>query len=412
MKHLFTHFTLYVALCVALVVSLASCKNNDDIRPKDPTGRGETMSRTLIIYMAGENSLSYNARTDSIEIAEGLKLVDDSSRVVMFIDDAKSSRICVGTRSKGVQTAHTFKRNICSTDSADMNEVLDYIFVNYPAHEYGIVFWSHGTGWVFNTPSAHAPRRSFGIDNGNRDPDLNAGPMMNIPTLANILAKHPHTDFIFFDACFMQCVEVAYELREVTDIVAGSPAEIPGDGAPYQIVLQYLCRPQADIAGALQAYADYYVNGAGYLMYHGVELSAIATSKLQPLAAATYKHVQQLYANQQRPETDNVQRYCPRDRTTYYTEFFDMQHLLYNTLPEDEYNTWLSAFNDAVIARELTPQWTTIMSYYSFLSLMDADHTGAVSMYVPNEYDKEHSWTEHYKRLQWAKAVGFDKTGW
>lgn len=410
MKCFLHHYIQGIALCIVLAVSLTACR--DDVQPEDLTGRGEILSRTLIIYMAAENSLSYSATSDSIEIAEGLKQVDEDCRVVLFIDDAKSSRICVGTRGKGLLHAHTFDENICTTDSAGMEKVLDYIFVNYPAHNYGIVLWSHATGWVFNTPSAHAPRRGFGIDNGQRDPNLNAGSIMNIPTLANILANHPHTDFVFFDACFMQCIEVAYELRHVTDLVVGSPAEVPGDGAPYRTILRMLCNPQPDIAGALQAYSDYYGRGPGYSTYRGVELSALATDNLEQLADATYKHVQKLYSGHQRPETDGVQRYCPDDRNYFYTEYFDMQHLLYNTLDEADYNAWLRVFNSCVVARELTPQWFTIMGYWSFQSLIDADHTGAVTMYVPNEFDENRSWTEHYKRLQWAKAVGFDRTGW
>ena len=51
---------------------------------------------------------------------------------------------------------------------------------------------------------------------------------MNIEDLKSVLQKAPHFDFIMFDACFMQSVEVAYELRDYCDYYIGFPAENPG----------------------------------------------------------------------------------------------------------------------------------------------------------------------------------------
>ena len=44
---------------------------------------------------------------------------------------------------------------------------------------------------------------------------------MNISEFVEILEVTPHFDFILFDACFMQSVEVAYELRDYTDYCIG-----------------------------------------------------------------------------------------------------------------------------------------------------------------------------------------------
>ena len=55
---------------------------------------------------------------------------------------------------------------------------------------------------------------------------------MNISDLVTILSADavPHFDFVLFDACFMQSIEVAYALRNFTDYYIGSPTEIPGPG--------------------------------------------------------------------------------------------------------------------------------------------------------------------------------------
>ena len=45
---------------------------------------------------------------------------------------------------------------------------------------------------------------------------------------------------MLFDACYMQSVEVIYQLRDRTDYFIGSPTEIPGPGAPYEAVVPAL----------------------------------------------------------------------------------------------------------------------------------------------------------------------------
>ena len=62
----------------------------------------------------------------------------------------------------------------------------------------------------------------------------NSGSKMEIADVAAALDDFPRLDFILFDACFMQAVEVAYELRHVAKYIASSPAEIPN---PANIIL-------------------------------------------------------------------------------------------------------------------------------------------------------------------------------
>lgn len=56
---------------------------------------------------------------------------------------------------------------------------------------------------------------------------------------------------MLFDACYMQSVEVIYQLRDRTDYFIGSPTEIPGPGAPYEAVVPALFsqdKPEINIA--------------------------------------------------------------------------------------------------------------------------------------------------------------------
>jgi len=404
---------------LAMLLSLSACDKNDSPTPEpepviQPGEPGVVFNNTLIIYMAGENSLARFVDADSIEIARGAMRLPDSARVVVFIDDAKSSRICVATKKAPLQTVRTFPRNITSTDSTEMLGVLNEIFTTYPARRYGLTFWSHASGWVLHQNPSQVRRRSYGIDNGKRDRYSNNGIEMEITTLAGVLQHLPHTDYILFDACFMQCVEVAYELRHVTDWVIGSPAEIPGDGAPYQLMLPLMCAKTPDVGAIAHCYHDYYNSGVGHDTYYGVVLSTIRTDKLDALAAATKPHIVALYGDRHEALLDDVQRYCPRDDDSYYTEYYDLASLMYRNLAADDYVQWRTVFDTAVPHVLCSENWyTALLGSSHMLTVDDAAHTGAVSMFTPGvNFDDRRHWNDTYHMFAWYRGAGFDQTGW
>lgn len=414
MKRYLSHLIyIYVLACVSFSILLAGCKKEEETWDR-PT---KTLNRTLIFYMAGENSLARFIEEDSTEIANGLALLPEDCRVVMYIDDTESSRLCVGMRDHPVEMVKLYDRNICSTDSADMETVFNEIFKRYPAKSYGLVLWSHASGWVFNnSQSSQAPRRTFGVDNGQRRAS-NIGRQMELTTLANVLARHPHLDFIFSDACFMQCIEVAYELREVTDWVLGSPAEIPGDGAPYQDLMAALGSLDVQPDRIIQPYYDYYETGPGHYDsltgrgYYGAILSAVKTSELLNLADATRPLVQRLFANRLLLDCSTVQRYCPVDNDEYFTEYYDMADIFRQHLPEAEFQQWWTVFKRAVPYRYIASRWTTQYSHYP-QRVKEPELSAGVSMFVPTAFYDGLGWMNKYHSLQWYKAVGMNTTGW
>lgn len=398
---------IYILFGATLMLAVGGCKEEEDTwdHPK------KRLDRTLIFYMAAENSLSYFVNEDSSEIANSMTLLPEGCRAVMYIDDTKSSRLCVGTREHPMQTVKVYNRNVCSTDSTEMEAVLSEIIKRYPAKSYGLVLWSHASGWVFNhEQESSAPRRTFGIDNGNRSVS-NSGRQMNITTLARILSHYPHFDFIFCDACFMQTIEVAYELREVTDWFLGSPAEIPGSGAPYEYVMAAMGPSEVQPDLILEPYYDYYTYGIGFRNYRGAILSAIKTSELPQLAEATRPLVQRLFANRNLLDCSWVQRYCPLVESEYFTEFYDMADIIRNHVSDEEFRQWWAALMRAVPYRFISTEWTT--SYSSRpMHIYETDYIGAVSMFVPTQFYDDLGWMEKYHKLQWYEAVGMDKTGW
>lgn len=378
------------------------------------------MARTLIIYMAGENSLADMVSYDSLEIALGLSTVGVDHRVVVYIDDTKSSRLCVGTRTEKLQVVKTYDRNVCSTDSAEMENILREITTKYPADHYGLMLWSHASGWLPSTNKKSAHRRVYGVDNGQRRSDANSnfGPQMELTTLANVLGHLPHFDYIFFDACFMQCIETAYQLRHVTDYVIGSPAEIPGLGAPYDNLLSPLCQIAegdnlANMMNAVNIYVDYYDNGQGHSSYQGVELSLVRTSALEALVAATAPHLQRIFANRSTPDCSAVQRFYYNP--SQYTQYYDLQNLMYHQLTTVEYAAWLKAFKAAVPLSRLSSTWYSMYEhpiYGHVCRIAEPAYTGGISVFVPSITYAQRGYVKAYHATDWYKDTGLSSTGW
>lgn len=414
---------IYILCACAFVFVLSSCGDDDEALDNRAGLPGQMLSTTFIFYIAGENSLYSYMALDTLEISRAVQQLPADARVVVFIDDNRSSSISVATRTTPLQCVHTYAENISATDSASMLSILSHIMDTYPAHHYSLAMNSHASGWVFSNPGPASVRRnSWGIDNGRRT-SSNQGYRMNIPTLARVLEQLPHFDFIFFDACFMQCIEVAYELRRVADYIIASPAEIPGHGAPYQSLLPLLCQQPVNdqcIRDIVQAYCDFYEKGddASRYNYRGVELSALATAHLEDFAAASRPLITQLFANRAELDCSDVQRYCPILRSTSYAEYYDFGHLVYTKLPAD-YPSWRAALEQVMPARHVSTYWLSSFSasgqsfpHFEIIPEERQPYCSTLSLFVPSSRYDEMGWLPDYHQLEWYHASGLVQTGW
>lgn len=103
----------------------------------------------------------------------------------------------------------------------------------------------------------------------------------DIPTLAEgIDAAGMHMDYILFDDCYMSSVEVAYELRKVTDHLIGSTSEIMAFGFPYARMGHHMFG-EVDYAGICDAFYDFYMS---YQYPYGT-IGVTVCAELEGLAA-------------------------------------------------------------------------------------------------------------------------------
>lgn len=151
MKHFFRS-TLFLLLLAFPLLAACSDDHADDVpQPGSVKGR-----RTVILYMAAENSLGVNGylRSDSTEVMKGRIWLANEDRLLMFIDDEKGSRLYRVTKQNNTPTlVHRWSRKLNAADSETLREVCQMTKEQFPAEEYGLVCWSHATGWIPPTPA-------------------------------------------------------------------------------------------------------------------------------------------------------------------------------------------------------------------------------------------------------------------
>ena len=362
--------------------------------------------RTVLVYLAADNTLSKFALEDLAEMKEGMALIgDDNAKLLVYIDTEGSSlpRLIELKNENGTVTETVVKtyENRNSVGVAETQEVFADVFSNskYQAESYGLVYWSHGDGWLPYPLSAGT--RWVGQDTGNGDN------RMNISEFVEILATAPSFDFILFDACFMQSVEVAYELRDYTNYCIGSPTEIPGPGASYDEVVPAMFSAEDVAVNIGKAYYEPYAaifdgnkrpsndNWTG-----GVSVCALKTDQLDELARVT----KQIF-----PETvdktqlrSSVFNYDQRGNAVYY----DFVGLIRKITDDAAYATWKQAFDASVVYWRTTPK-----NYSAYIDgMFSMENTNGVSCYIPTTSDNLTD--KAYRLTEWYTAVGFDKHNW
>lgn len=371
--------------------------------------------RTVLVYMAAENSLS-GGNFHQQDIDEMLLAGTDipgNSRLLVYLDDTSLPRILSIERQGGrrpvIKVLHSFTAEHNSGDPETLRLVMEWMSANSPSQSYGLVFWSHGDAWL----PAKAPQRSICIDN-ERNGYSNSGAKMDIDAVAEVLAAFPRLEFIMFDACFMQAVEVAYELRRVARYVIASPAEIPNPGAPYERMVKPFFSIPFNAEAVVDEYYRFYndsvmsVFGNGPDRY-GVSLSAIHCDYLDDLAAMTAEMVVKYASRESDADLKGVQRYYPISSKSR-PEFHDMNgYMLRLITDEADYDRWKSVFDRAVPYAKSTAWW---YSNDARMQYVDLERYGGVSCYVPQNAGIYSALNGKFASTAWYAAAGWSRVGW
>lgn len=382
----------YIIYFFAALLATASC-GSDEPAPTPPTPTDGT--RTVLVYMAANNSLGSRDcdAADIEEMLDGASCLSAGKRVLVFHSPRSGSQKLLEITAQGTKELKTYDDGRLAVEASRMREVLADVRTIAPASDYGLVLWSHGSGWLNDgiVGDGDLPQRSFGEEQGMS---------MNIGTLASILRDFGGVEYIYFDCCYMSSAETVYALRGVTGYIVGSATELPLRGMPYDKNLRYLVGGgEANLVAAATETFNFYNALAGSA--RTCTMSVVKTSALNSLATATAE----IYTKSATalPDGYDPQRFMDvRAERCYYFDLYDYAKALCFTSSGAErfesstasFNAFSSAFGNAVIYAAATPKiWNSV----------DLDRHHGLSTYIFMRPGASSSY--RYSTLEWYENV-------
>ncbi|MBQ0051619.1 MAG: hypothetical protein KBT11_06080 [Treponema sp.] len=218
---------------------------------------------TILVYMSADNDLESSAIADFNEMERAA--IPDNVAVLVLLDRSDSydasngnwsgTRLYKVSSEEGSGTSLITSRRLqCKelelTDYSEteldmgnkdtLSKFIRYARNEWEAEHYGLIMWGHGAGWrsekeKFNLKTNELNFKSFSIDDGNSS-------SMTLRQLRLGIEggmDGEKLDFIGFDTCFGVTLEVAYELSDCAELMAGTPALVPEAGWNYTKLFDY-----------------------------------------------------------------------------------------------------------------------------------------------------------------------------
>lgn len=235
---------------------------------------------TVMVWMAGDNNLQDAGEQDIQE----MKKVGSTNNidVVVQFDRMTGQNTRRYHIQKGTPLKNDEVQSLGPTNTGDPKVATDFFvwaMKNYPADRYLASFWNHGGG--IDETDVYARAKAIGLDAGRKlrrganvvsaghARTIAAGPYRHAlfsstveaamkrrgiayddtardfldntelkNVLKNVTTSTGRTiDLLGFDACLMNMLEIAYQIRQYTGYSVGSEQTEPGEGWPYDTVL-------------------------------------------------------------------------------------------------------------------------------------------------------------------------------
>ena len=270
-----------------------------------------TAKWTWLVYMAGDNNLE---REGGVDLRE-MQRVGSSANVNIIVQfDTERQRTMRYRVDKGRLTTLQSHRGVDCGDPKVLTDFIKWGAATFPADRYAVVIWNHGGGWEDDDVDYDANRglkprttarkrkaqrslfrtthetikhlgaaRLIAIDCGAQDY------LDNQELRAAFERANVKVDLLGCDACLMNMLEIAYEMRETATCMVGSEETEPGAGWPYAEILAALTKapsmPTTELAGLIvDKHAAWFEAGKGSKWDDSATQSAFALGNVSKLA--------------------------------------------------------------------------------------------------------------------------------
>ena len=378
---------LFCALAMAL--TLFSCKKAETeeiVVVKRP--------KTVLLYMVANNNLSYDAENSISRLQNGY-IPAEEGNLLVYKHCAGMDPVLLHIKkgeegTVAADTAYRFPPRVSATKSA-LTQALNVTQALFPADSYGLILWSHGTGWIpplassssaAQEVSGSAPQRTFGLD-GKVE--------LEIRDLAQAIPYK--LSFMLMDACFMGGIETAYEVKDSVDYYIGSPAEILTESFPYHKIMQHIFKSTPDYAAVCREYYDYYNAKSG--SERSATVALMDCSKLAEVAEVAKRVFDQYGERIASLDLSLLQPYFRGSSSKYFYDLKDLVDAIADASLSAEF---AAALERAVPYKAATPY---------FIELPIRSFCG-VSTYVPGN-PADTKLADYYKQYKWNQATGMIK---
>ena len=403
--------SLSLALLLILTISMVTA-NNSLINSKSSNNsipKTAADDWTFMVYLDGDNNLEPDAIGDFLEMSsigsdtnvDILVQFDRISGYDSSYDDwteTKRYHITNGmtpTSANAVMDLGEVNMGL----STSLSDFITWGVVNYPATNYAVILWDHGSGWK-NNKKASDLTKSVCYDDTDMD-------YLTQIELQSALGNSPTIDLIGFDACLMAMAEVIYQVRNYADVFVGSEETEPLEGWPYDLILADLTASPtmtpSDLGNTIvTGYMQFYGSSSG------VTQSAIDLSEINSLASIIDIFSSSLisglgtYSSQIITSRTSTQNYYVPD----YIDLYDFAENIYNNVPDSiiqtAANDVMSAVSSATISNgygSYSPGSHGLSIYFPRISgNYDSDYESIL------DFTTDHLWDEFLNQYY---SVGF-----
>ena len=407
----------HIWILMAALLVVAACNKDSGFEPgfegaDSGTRQGVERSysmpsrRVMVMISAGYNSLSGYLREDLEDLEKGYlpegTYFNSDVLLVLARQPLKSGDYVTpqapvlyrlwATRDGAVQkdTLRIWEADtpLCSRET--IREALTYSYKSFPAQGYGVVFSSHGSGWLppeyYSDPGKFEPSSTtWGLRSIGQDRLPQGGIEMSLEDFADAIPMH--LDYCLIDACLSGCVEVAHALKGKADMVGFSPTEVLADGFDYKSITRHLFATPADPVEVCREYFAYYDAQSG--SSRSATITAVDTRKMEALEAVCKELFNTYRVQLKSVSGSKVQGYFRFDR--HY--FYDLRDILVQAgITEQELARLQAALDQCIVYQAATDH---------FLSI-PLERVCGLSMYLPSmgstyldNYYREHvSWNQ------------------
>lgn len=395
-------------LVLFIPLVFASCRKIPGESPEP-----HTYSSVVTVYITADNSLSDYADSNLQDMLSGYLPAADEGKVLLVHFHNRHTPPVLYRLRPGMKDVSELEI-VCefepqsTSDVEYFRRVMEFVKERYVSEHYGLIMWSHSTGWLpegyyshgapqNSIPSSHADiygdaivkmdqsalptshpvQLSFGQDAGGREMDI-----------IELAAAVPmHLDFLIFDSCLMGGVEVAYQFRNLTDYMVVSPAEILANGMPYSQMMYpiFNYEPKEAMIEVAELFYDYYAHSS--IPY--VTVSVVDTAPIEALADAC----RDVFAESGTipHDVNAVQGYFRFNK--HY--FYDLASFVKALEPSaSSLEAFSSAMERTVIFKKATEEFITVPIH---------EYSG-LSSYIQSP--PEPYLDSYYRGLDWNKDVG------